>query len=173
MGVWTKSNFKRTVKLQYALKMSEEKNIFGCYVSTTQAYPDADQKTKDLATEQGRLFRAYIWGDKGISDTLKKLNQENYGKDLKLALFQFYVNPIPMMEQALKEIEAYRKSEKSIGIPIVINAKNFFSQTEEGRYSFLKQSILQKLDLLAEVVKKKKLDTKIDLLKADLEKLLN
>ncbi|MFM2375225.1 MAG: hypothetical protein RLZZ165_322, partial [Bacteroidota bacterium] len=67
----------------------------------------------------------------------------------------------------------YRAKEKAIGIPIVINDKNFFSKTEEERYSFLKQSILQKLDLLAEVVKKKKLDTKMDLLKADLQKLLS
>lgn len=153
--------------------MSDDKNIFGCYVSATQASPDADQQTKELATEQGRLFRNYIWGDKGICDTLKKLNQDDYGKDLKLALFQFYVNPIPMMEQALKAIEPYRAKEKSIGIPIVVNDKNFFSQTEEGRYNFLKQSIFQKLDLLAEIVKKKKLDTKIDLLKADLQKLLS
>ena len=173
MGVRTKSNFTWTVKLQYALTMSDDKNIFGCYVSVTQAYPDADKQTKDLATEQGRLFRTYIWGEKGICDTLKKLNQDDYGKDLKLALFQFYVNPIPMMEQALKEIEAYRKNEKSIGIPIVVNDKNFFSQTDEGRYSFLKQSILQKLDLLAEVVKKKKLDTNMDQLKTDLQKILN
>jgi hypothetical protein len=173
MGIPTKSNFTRTFKLQYALNMSDEKNIFGCYVSATQASPDADQQTKELATEQGRLFRNYIWGEKGICDTLKKLNQDDYGKDLKLALFQFYVNPIPMMEQALKEIEAYRKNEKSIGIPIVINEKNFFSQTGEGRYAFLKKSIFQKLDLLAEVVKKKKLDTKMDLLKSDLQKVLN
>ncbi len=153
--------------------MNDDKNILGCYVSATQAYPDADQQTKDLASEQGRLFRTYIWGDKGICDTLKKLNNEDYGKDLKLALFQFYVNPIPIMEQALKEIEPYRKNEKSIGMPVVVNDKNFFSKSEEGRYSFLKQSILQKLALLAEVVKKKKLDTKMDLLKSDLQKLLN
>ena len=105
--------------------------------------------------------------------TIKKLNQDDYGKDLKLALFQFYVNPIPIMEQALKEIEAYRKSEKSIGIPIVVNDKNFFSNSEEERYGFLKQSILQKLDLLAEVVKKKKLDTNMELLKSDLINVFN
>ncbi|HUH17863.1 hypothetical protein [Albibacterium sp.] len=153
--------------------MSDDKNILGCYVSATQASPDADQVVKDLAMEQGRLFRNYIWGDNGICDILKKLNHEDYGSDLKLVLFQFYVNPIPMMEQALKEIEAYRKNEKSIGIPIVVNQNNFFSKSEEGRYSFLKQSILQKLDLLMEVVKKKKLDTKVDLLKVDLQKLLS
>jgi len=153
--------------------MNDNNNILGCYVSVTQAYPNADQQTKDLATEQGRLFRTYIWGEKGICDTLKKLNHEDYGKDLILSLFQFYVNPIPIIEQNLKEIEPYRKKEKSIGIPIIVNNKNFFSLSEEGRYNFLKQSILQKLDLLAEVVKQKKLDTKIELLKTDLQKLLS
>lgn len=153
--------------------MNDTENIFGCFVSTTHPCPDASQEAKDLALEQGRLFRSYIWGDKGISDTLKKLKHEDYGKDLRLALFQFYVNPIDFQLDNLKEIEAYRKNEKSIGIPIIVNHNNFFSKSEEGRYYFLKQSILQKLDLLAEVVKKRKLDTKMDLLKADLEKLLS
>jgi hypothetical protein len=63
--------------------------------------------------------------------------------------------------------------EKAIGIPIIVNDENFFNKSEEGRYSFLKQSIFQKLELLAEVVRKKKLDTKMDLLKSDLQKLLN
>lgn len=152
--------------------MSNDKNIFGCYVSITQTPPDADLQTKDLATEQGRLFRNYVWGENGICQIIKNLNQENYGKDLKLALFQFYVNPIPMMEKVLKEIENYRKNEKSIGIPIIVNEENFFSKSEKGRYNFLKESILQKLDLPAEVVKKKKLDTKMELLKSDLQKAL-
>lgn len=152
--------------------MIDDKNIFGCYVSVTQAYPDSDQKTKDLATEQGRLFRAYVWSEKGICEIIKKLNRDDYGKDLKLALFQFYINPIPMMEQALKDIESYRKKEKSIGIPIIVNYSNFFSKSESERYDFLRESILQKLDLLGEVVKKKKLDTNMELLKSDLKNIL-
>jgi len=154
--------------------MSINKNIFGCYVSVTQALSTADQKTKDLATEQGILFRTYIWGEKGICDaTLKKLSHEDYGKDLLLVLFQFYVNPLLIEMQNLKEIEGYRKKEKAIGIPIIVNDGNFFSQSEEGRQGFLKQSVLQKLDLLAKVVKNKKLDTNVELLRTDLEKLFS
>ena len=153
--------------------MDENNNIFSCYVSITQAYPDANQETKDLATMQGQLFRDYIWGVAGICKIIKTLNQLDYGKDLKLALFQFYVNPIPLMEQSLKEIESYRKNEKSIGIPIVINDNNFFNKSEYERQAFLKQSIFSKLELLNEVVKKKKLDTNMDLLKVDLEKILS
>lgn len=153
--------------------MNENTNILGCYVSITQAYPDADQQTKDLFAEQGRLFRTYIFGEKGISEPLKKLKHKDYGKDLILALFQFYVNPIPIVEQSLKEIEPYRKKEKSIGIPIIINDKTFFNKSEEDRYNFLKQSILQKLDVLSEIVKKKKLDTDIESLKRDLQKIFD
>lgn len=153
--------------------MEMKDNIFGCFVSATQPYPDANQETKDLALEQGRLFRSYIWGDKGICDTLKKLKHEDYGKDLKLALLQFYVNPLSIEIQNLKEIEPYRAKEKAIGIPIIVDNENFFSKSEEERYRFLKQSILQKLDLLSEVVKKKNLDTKMDLLKVDLQKVLS
>lgn len=153
--------------------MSDDKNIFGCYVSYPSLMYDATELQKENAKKQGDLFRQYIWGDKGICDTLKKLNQDDYGKDLKLALFQFYVNPIAYELDNLKEIEGYRKKEKSIGIPIVVNDNNFFNQTEEGRYNFLKQSIFLKLELLAEVVKKKKLDTKIEQLKVDLQNLFN
>lgn len=108
------------------------------------------------------LFKAYIWGKKGICDTLKKLKHKNYGKDLKLALFQFYVKQTSTELGKLKEIEPHRKNEKAMGIPIVVNDENFLSKPEDGRYRFLNQSILQKLDLLAEGVKKKKLDTKVD-----------
>jgi hypothetical protein len=104
---------------------------------------------------------------------LKKLKHENYGKDLILALFQFNVKPTSMELQNLKEIEPYRKKERAIGIPIIVTDENFFSKSEEGRYSILKQSVLQKLDLLAEVVKKKKLDTKMEQLKADLQRILS
>lgn len=140
--------------------MEEKINILGCYVSSMNG------------DDNGDLFRQYIWGEKGICDTLKNLKHKDYGKDMMMILFEFYVNPIPYLEQNLKVIDSYRKNEKSIGLRIVVNDKNFFSKSEEGRYSFLKQSIFQKLDLLEEVVKKKKLDTKMDLLKSDLEKLL-
>lgn len=144
-------------------------NILGCFFKVGFDPNLSEQEFADLANR----FRTYVWGDKGICDTLKKLKHENYGQDLKFALFQFYVRPSQIELQKLKEIEPYRKNEKSIGIPIIITDENFFSKSEEGRYSFLKQSVLQKLDLLAEVVKKKKLDTKMDLLKADLQMLLS
>jgi hypothetical protein len=151
--------------------MNDNTNIFGCYISITSGNFDDDQKIKNLLTEQGRLFRTYIWGEKGICDVLKKLKNEDYGTDLILALFQFYVNPLLIEQQYLKEIENYRKREKSIGIPIIVNNENFFNRSEEERYNFLKQSIFQKLHVLTEVVKKKKLDTNMEMLKSDLKKI--
>lgn len=149
--------------------MNDDKNILGCFFKVGFDPNLNEQDSSDLAN----TFRSYIWGKKGICDTVKKLKHEDYGKDLKLALFQFNVKPTPIELQRLKKIESYKKKEKSIGIPIIVTDENFFSKSEDGRYRFLKQSILQKLDLLAEVVKKKKLDTKMDLLKSDLQKLLN
>lgn len=146
--------------------MDKIDNIFGCFMKIGF---DPSLTEQDFANLD-KAFTPYIWGDTGISNTLKKLKHEDYGKDLVLALFQFNVKPSQIELQKLKEIEPYRKNEKSIGIPIIVNDENFFSKSEEGRYRFLKQSILQKLDLLAEVVKKKKLDTNMDLLKADLQK---
>ena len=153
--------------------MDEKNDILGCFVFGASVYYEDDQRTKDLAAEQTELFRPYIWRKEGISDTLKKLKHQNYGKDLVLILFQFYVKPIPYLLQNLKEIENYRRNEKSIGIPIIITDENFFSKSEDRRYTVLKQAMLLKLDLLAEVVTKKKLDTKMELLKADLSKLLD
>ncbi len=159
--------------------MEEKDKFLGCFISGPATIYDVNKTENERLEEQihkseiNKLFCGYIWGENGISDTLKKLRNEDYGKDMSIILFQFYLNPIPYELEHLKEIEPYRKKERAIGIPIIVTDENFFSKSEEGRYSFLKQSILQKLDLLAEVVKKKKLDTKMDLLKADLQKLLS
>ena len=143
--------------------------IFGCFFKIGFDPHLSEQDFIKLAN----TFKTYIWGDKGICDTLKKLKQKDYGADLKLALFQFYLKPTPYELEKLKEIESYRMDEKSIGVPIIVNDENFFSKSEEERFNFLKRSILQKMILLNEVVKRNKLDTKMDLLKADLQKLFN
>jgi len=140
--------------------MEVKDNILACYVSST----NGDQN--------GDLFRNYIWGDNGICDVMKKLKSREYGNDILIILFQFYVNPIPYLQQNLKEVDSYRKNEKSIALRIIINDENFFSKSEFGRYNYLKQQVLQKLDLLEGVVKRKKMDTNLVLLKSDLQNLL-
>ena len=152
--------------------MENEKNeIFGCFVSQPTDSRWSQEKL-DFIMKQGEEFRGYIWGRRGISELLKKLDRSNYGKDLELVLFQFYVKPIPELLTCLKEIEAYRKKERATGIPIIINDENFFSKTERGRYDFLGEIILAKMNLLAEVVKRRKLDTNMSLLVSDLKKII-
>lgn len=152
--------------------MNDIENLLGCFVLYPSLMYDATEIQKQKAREKGDLFKTYIWGNEGISDTLKKLKREDYGNDMNLILFEFYVNPIPYLKQYLKEIESYRKKEKSIGIPIIVTDENFFSKTEEERYRFLKETILNKMDLLENVVKKKKLDTDVKKLKADIDRIL-
>lgn len=69
--------------------MSKENEILGCFVSTT------------MGDDEGDKFNDYIWGKAGICAPLKILNRETYGKDIRLILFQFYVNPIPYLLQQL------------------------------------------------------------------------
>jgi hypothetical protein len=153
--------------------MKENSNeILGCFVSTSQ-YPDADLQTVETLEEKWELFRRYIWGELGISKALKTLKRSDYGKDLKLALFQFYVLPLLEVLAYLKEIERYRPKERAIGIPIIIHDYNFFDRSDHERRVFLKHSILEKLDLLAVVVKRNKLDTNIELLKSDVARILS
>ena len=145
--------------------------FLGCFVSTSSDSEWSEIEI-NLAFERGKLFRTYVWGEHGINSSLIKLKNEAYGKDLKIILFQFYVNPLPHQLEGLNKIENYRKKEKSIGIPIVITTENFFNKVEGERFAFLKQSILQKLDSLEELIKSKKLDTKIGLLKSDLDRII-
>lgn len=146
-----------------------DNNIFGCFVSVTSGPSEIEQKK---ASELGSKFREYIWGIDGFSETIKKIQYEDYGKDLVLILFQFYINPLQYILQNLKELESYRKKEKSIGVPIIINDENFFAKSEKERFEFLRSEVLRKMDLLKETVVKKKLDTKIHLLRQDLEELI-
>ena len=148
-----------------------DENIFGCFVSYPANYHDADSQTIEIRREKGEMFEEYIWREFGISDPLKTLKKSDYGKDLKFVLFQFYL--LPLIEELvyLKEIERYRPKERAIGIPIIIHDENFFNRSDFERRKFLKDAILEKLDLLAVVIKRNKLDTDIALLRSDVEKL--
>ncbi len=148
--------------------MEDKINIFGCFVKIC-FNPD----NKEGASFDSQTFRSYIWGDSGIDIKLKRLSYEDYGKDLKLILLQFYVKPMQLELKNLKEIESYRKKEKAIGVPIVITEDNFFNKKEKDRRDFLKKIILDKMNVLEDVVKKRKLDTNMSNLKLDLEHILS
>lgn len=151
--------------------MNRDNNILGCTVIGQSVLYNDSQELKDSASKNGKIFRSYVYGNNGIYSIIDKLNYQNYGKDLELILFQFYINPIPYLLSSIEEIEKYRKKEKSIGIPIVVTDDNFFNISEENRYIFLIKEILDKIDVLEKVVKKKKLDTNVELLKSNIKEL--
>ncbi|PRX57195.1 hypothetical protein [Flagellimonas meridianipacifica] len=151
--------------------MTNIPSILGCFASGPSVYYDDSQVIKDLAELKGEEFRKYVWGENGIFHSLKILRHKDYGNDLELILFQFYINPIPYLRKNLKEVEPFRKKEKSIGVPIIVDDENFFDKNEEDRYIFLMKSIGDKMDLIEEMVSRKKLDTNISLLRSDLEKI--
>ena len=92
-------------------------NILGCFLKVGF---DPNLKRGE-AHELGNQVSLYIWGERGtagISGNLKKLKIEDYGKDLNLVLLEFHVKPTPTELSYLKEIEPYRKKEKSILVSI-------------------------------------------------------
>lgn len=153
--------------------MNDNSNLIGCFVSATQPFPTASDEEKKLSLERGKEFRSYIWGENCLCDILKKLKRDDYGKDVSLILLQFYLDPIQFELDNLKPIDSYRKSEKSIGIPIIINTTVFLNLTAREKQITLRDMILEKIDLLSDVVKKKKLDTDVASLKLDIIKILS
>lgn len=140
--------------------MNTKESILGCFVSSVNG---------DI---NGDLFRKYIWGNNGICNKINQLSHDNYGNDILIILLQFYVNPIPYLQDHLKEVDTYRKNEKSIAVNIVINNENFFVKSEMERYNFLNQIIIEKLEAIEKVVKKKKLDTNIQTLISDFKNIV-
>ena len=107
-----------------------DNNIFGFYASFNSG--DSDQE----------LVKIYLWGVKGLKELVKSLKWPAYGQDLHLILFEFYIKPIPALRDALKEIGSYRRKEKSIGIPIILDNDNFFDLDEISQYKFLQSTII-------------------------------
>lgn len=147
--------------------MDSKNNILGFFVSISTI-----ANSRQEEPSQGELFRGYIWGEDGISGKLSVFEYDRYGSDIKKILFQFEVNPPEFLKAHLKEIESFRSKEKAIGVPVIVDQENFFKKTEKERNLFIKQIILYKIDLLSEVVKKKKFDTDIEKLKTDVESTL-
>lgn len=112
----------------------EDMNILAFFLSYPSLPIDASDEVSDEAIKRGDEFRTYIWGEKGIDVLLKSLSYVDYGKDLKRILFQFYIMPCDYERIHIKEIEQYRKNEKAIGIPIIIERSfsNFQKQREEN-----------------------------------------
>lgn len=135
-------------------------NIFGFYASFQSGETDQE------------LVKKYLWGENGLKKQLMSLKWQSYGQDLHLILFEIYVKPIPYLCNALKEIGSYRRKEKSIGIAVILDQDNFFKLTDTDRQKFFHSTILKRLELLREKVKKNKLDLDIEKLKIDADIIL-
>ena len=136
-------------------------NIFGFYASFNFGEIDSE------------LIKSYVWGEKGLKNKLIHLKWKNFGTDLKLILFEIYVRPIPYARKNIKPIGSYRRKEQSVGIPIILDDQNFFELNENDRQLFFKNTILEKLELLADKIKRNKLDTNISKLKEKVKITLN
>ena len=132
----------------------KEDNLFGFYAN----FQFGESEKENIKT--------YLWGNNGLKEQLKSLKWQSYGQDFRIILFEFYINPIPDLRNALKEMGNYRRIEKSIGIPVIIDQDNFFNLSEIDRSKFFYSTIMERLTLLKEKVKRNKLDL-------DIEKLIN
>jgi len=137
-----------------------DNNIIGFYASFHSGETDQE------------LVKQYLWGTNGLKEQLKNLKWQKYGQDFHIILFEFYVKPIPYLRNTLKEIGSYRRKEKSIGIPVILEHENFFKLTEVDRHKFFHSTILIKLELLKEKIKRNKLDLNIEKLITDIDKIL-
>ena len=138
-----------------------KQNIIGFYASFNHGETEEENVQK------------YLWGDNGLKNRLISLKSTDYGSDFNLILFEFYVNPIPYERKNLREIENYRRKEKSIGIPVIIDNENFFYKSEKERWLFLKGELLRKLKLLDSKIKRNKLDLDLKRLTNNVEIKLN
>ncbi|GAA4277302.1 hypothetical protein [Aquimarina mytili] len=138
-----------------------DKNIIGFFASFNTDETDDE------------LVKSHLWNDNGLKNKLAHLNWEHYGDDLKKILFQVYVKPIRYERKNLKEIENYRRKEKAIGIPIILDNENFFKLTEADRRQFFVQTIVDKLRLVELKIKQNKLNFDISRLITDVKKSLN
>jgi hypothetical protein len=138
----------------------KDDNLFGFYASFNSD-DDEQKQVKDL-----------LWGDNGLKKKLESLKWYNYGQDFHLIQFQFYINPIQHLRNNLREIESYRRKEKSIGIPLIIDKNNFFEKNSIDRQLEVKRTILYKLELLKDKIKRNQLDLDSQRLLNDVRQLL-
>ena len=144
---------KRKNDVEFMTEVKED-NLFGFYAN----FQFGESEKENIKT--------YLWGNNGLKEQLKSLKWQSYGQDFRIILFEFYINPIPDLRNALKEMGNYRRIEKSIGIPVIIDQDNFFNLSEIDRSKFFYSTIMERLTLLKEKVKRNKLDL-------DIEKLIN
>lgn len=149
----------------------KKENIIGFFLSLNIP-SGSDEKEEEYYEGLGQEFAGYIWSPSGLANRLKTLEYQAFGKDIKLILFELNVFADQGKRAVLKDID-YRQREKAVGLPIFIDKNNFFDKSESARLEFLKKEILDKMNLMSDLVKSKNLDTKIEDLTAGIKEILN
>lgn len=147
-----------------------ENNIFACFISYPSLTADASDDKKEEAEKRGDIFRSYIWGDDGIDSLIKQISYYDYGRDIRRILIQFYVMPCDYERMNIKEVESYRKKEKSIAVSIII--EEYFFNTVKDRKDIISSSIISSIEKLENIIRKRNLDTNIKQLVSDLRNIL-
>jgi hypothetical protein len=151
--------------------VTDNDGIIGFFASCEHDSSESDAE-RDKKDAEFASFRSYIWGDGGFASRLGSLRYTEYGHDLKLVLFQFYVFPSKEVVDALKEVEPYRAKEKSIGVSVIVTEKNFFDLPKAEQQAFFHKHILRLINELLLTAKQKKLDTNLEKLLLDVQQAL-
>ncbi|QQS22280.1 hypothetical protein IPM09_01920 [Candidatus Saccharibacteria bacterium] len=133
----------------------------------------ADMGRAELLDAQAKVFHHYLWGPdghSGLSARFKNHLSGDYGKDISLVLLRFNVNPLPNWP-AMKDVDNYRPSEKSIGAWITIDDEYFSLPDDAAKERFVRDRILDRLETISKRFKARKLDADIDRLIDDVKKI--
>ncbi|MEI7597105.1 MAG: hypothetical protein WCK02_15260 [Bacteroidota bacterium] len=119
------------------------------------------------------LLKTNLLDSDGFFSKLKQLKWQAYGDGLRFILFELHVRPVACLRENMKSISYYRRAQKAVSIPVIIDEKAFFILNKREKQLFLKNTISKKLELLEEKIRKNKLDTDLNKLRKDVENLLN
>jgi len=138
--------------------------------TSSLSLPSDTSDEEDAQIEKiGEEFGEYVWGKTGLAAKLQVLTNNDYGQDLNFILFRFLIFPEDEKLAELEEVEDYDPKEKATAVNIIVDNENFVHKSEVERHKFLHNAILSTLNSLATAIKRKKLDTKIDKLIADVQ----
>jgi len=117
------------------------------------------------------MFSPYIWSTVGIDPYVKKYIKPNvYSKHLDLLLIMFYVEG-KYFDQPIEngKVSNYNSKEKSISVAIDVSKEKFHKRNEEERKKYIVESIILAVNLVADKMKKKKMEFNKEQLLKDLE----
>lgn len=130
-------------------------------------------QTGEAGLNLAKIFNEHLMGEKGIRSLCDTLQPLKYGKDIDLILFHCHLKPSHDEIQIYENKISFKKKEKAIGISFIFDEGNFFSHSPDLRIQFLKKTLCDKLGLLENRIKSKKIDLDVARLKGDLSAILD